>query len=278
MKDSIDVQTDSLSLAALKYGQYKNAYHAALEDQKYLKRGGLEVKILARAFREFTNLQVVNIDDHNDRIGFRQLFRDFGAFRAEDLLTCNGTNTVPPLIKALSEAGVQLSVLRIGSHYELRSYDTPNIHLMGGFLSFPKRLCSDAMTKAFNDSRNLIHAVRVLSQLRTLEISNLAVKDDRSDLLKMASAMKNAIGHSRELKTVTVMEIESSTFFNNMRPFYLSLEHLFSVQPGLKTITVVTLHNLAINNHANLVSFIRLHASILEEVFFHFFILLEDVK
>ena len=175
-----------MSLVALKYGQHKKAYHAALEDQKYLKIGGLEVKILARAFRGFPNLKKLTIDDFNSNIGSRQLIRDFDVFKAADLLTCNGVYTVPSLIEALSEAGVWLSDLRIGPNVEFESDAgfemscyMPNLFLFSDFLSYPRRICSKAMSTAFCDPEARTHARKILYRLQTLEISEL--KDGQRD-------------------------------------------------------------------------------------------------
>lgn len=256
-----------MSLVALKYGQHKKAYHAALEDQKYLKNGGLEVKILTRAFRGFPNLKKLTIDDCNGNIGSRQLIRDFDAFKAEDLLTCNGVNTVPSLIEALSEAGVLLSDLRIGPDVDFETYYMPNLFLFGDSLSFPRRLCSKAMSTAFCGPETRSHARKVLYQLQTLEISELKVQDDRSDLLMMAKAIENLIKLAGELESVRVMKISPRNIWSDMQP--LSVEDLFCTYRSGFRLRNVTLHNLTITDHSTVVSFIKLHAVSLQEVFFH---------
>ena len=279
VKNDLEMQTDSSSLVALKYGRHRKAYHMALEDQKYLKQGGLEVKILARAFREFSNLKEVTIEDSNDTIGSRELIRDFGAFKAGDLLTCNGVNTVATLIHALSEAGVQLSDLTIKSQYDifreqhcnkLDNESILNIHSAGGpQRSYPEGLCSNAMSITFCDSENLTHARRVLQQLRTLDIEELVVEENSSDLAKMANAVRSLIAISQKLETLKVMEISSHSFSSD--PELLSIEDLFCLpEPReLCSLKTVSLYGLAIKNRQTLVTFIELHARSLQEVSFH---------
>ena len=265
-----------MSLAALKYGQHKKAYHAALEDQRYLKTGGLKVKILVRAFRKFPNLKKVTIDYGNSNIGSRQLIRDFGAFKAADLFSCAGANTVPSLIQALSEADVKLSDLKIGFDFDIStSCYTPNLFSSSDSgSSYPSSLCSNAMSIVFNDPENIIHPQRVLRQVRTLEITELSVKNDRLDLLKMAEAIKSLIRFTRELESVNIMKIGPENLLSSMER--LSVEDLFCTSYSSSHLKVVKLQSLSITDHHTLVSFTKLHARSLEEVSFTLFDL-EDV-
>lgn len=276
VKKHLEMQTDSMSLGALKYGQHKKAYHAALEDQEYLMKGALDVKILTRAFREFSNLKELTIDDRNCHIGCRQLIRDFGSFISADLLTCNGMDTLPSLIQALSEAGVQLSHLTIGWENVFDTIETPNLLEMGDPRpSYIKGLCSNAMTTAIFDLETIAPVRRLLSEVQTLEISDLSVKDDKSDLLRMARAIKRLIQFTFKLESVAIKEICSEIFMTDMQP--LSVEDLFCVRTGPQSLRIVTLSNLTITNHLVLVSFIKRQAAFLKVVYFNFFSL-EDVK
>ncbi|KAL8791613.1 MAG: hypothetical protein Q9195_005818 [Heterodermia aff. obscurata] len=276
VKKHLELQTDSLSLVALKYGQHKKAYHAALEDQEYLMEGGLALKILTRAFRGFPNLKQVTIDDDNSQIGYRQLTRDFGDFKAADLFTCDGIETVPELILALSEAGVWLSDLRIGPQKEFdSSCYTQNLFSIFNSISYPKRLCSNAMFMTFCRPEISTHAGRVLQQLRTLEISELVVRDDRSDLLKMARAIKTLVELSHRLESVNIMEISSGYISSDVQQ--LSVENLFCTIASCYTLRIVSLNYLTITNHQTFVSFVKLHASCLREGYFNSFDL-ADVK
>ena len=267
MKHDLEVETDSMSLVALRYGQHKNAYHAALEDQKYLKEENLEVNILSRAFRKFSNLKEVTIDDRNCKIGSRHLIKDFGAFKAADLLTCCGIDTVLSLLQALSEACVQLSKLRIGPQQEFgMSQSTPIFCSIGdSSTSYPKRLCSKAISTAFSDPETMTHAKKILQQLQTLEIAGIKVQDDRSDLLKVAKAIKNIIDISRKLESVAVMKIGPRKSSILMRP--LSVEDLFSTETSRYKLSIVKLNDLEILNRLTVVNFIELHARSLKKVF-----------
>ena len=266
VKNDLEVQTDSMSLAALKYGQHQKAYHAAIEDQRYLKKGGLEVKILTRAFRGFPNLKELTIDDCNSNIGSRQLFRDFDAFKAANLFTCDGAKTVPSLIQALSEAGVHLSDLRIGPDPNSET-SLPNLFSSGDSSpSYPRGLCSKAMSIVFSDLATRTHAKNIVAHLRTLEISELTVENDRSDLLEMGKAIKNLIGFTQELESVSIMEI-GSPYLSDMQP--LSVGDLFRTYSSSHCLGKVTLHKLTMTDHLTVVLFIKLHARSLQEVFFH---------
>ena len=276
VKRNLEVHTDSVSLVALKYGQHIKAYNAAIEDQKYLRKGGLQVKVLARAFRAFPNLKEVTIDDGNYGIGSRQLLRDFGAFKTADILTFNGVNTVPSLIRALADGDVPLSVLRIGFQHDLDMSDyPPELFSYSSRLSYRGQLCAKAMSSAFCDPETKIHANRVLQQLRTLEISELEVQDSRSDLLKMAMAIESLIISTPKLESVNIMEISCRNKDTDMQA--LSVEDLFSSHVRHHNLRFVTLHCLFITNHLTLVSFIKVHARSLEAVVFIYFGL-EDVK
>ena len=280
VKRELEVHSDSVSLVALKYGQHIKAYHAAFEDQKYLKKDGLQVRVLARAFRAFPNLKEVTIDDNNYRIGSRQLLRDFGALKTADILSCSGVNTVPSLIQALSDADVQLSVLRIGPQYYFEPFEescyTPAFFSFGRSRpSYPRQLASKAMSIAFCGPETRTYAERVLQQLQTLQIAELEVQDDRSDLLKMAMAIRSLITSAPNLESVSVMEITSSNTGSSMQPF--SVEDLFPLGVGHANLRFVKLYCLFMINHLTLVSFIKLHARSLEEVVFIFFEL-ADVK
>ena len=276
VKRELEVHTDSVSLVALNYGQHIKAYHAAFEDQKYLKKGGLQVRVLARAFRAFPNLKEVTIEDRNYGIGSRQLLRDFGAFKTADILTCNGVDTVPSLIKALSDADVQLSGLRIGSQdYIEPSCYTPSFFSFGRSRpSYPRQLGSKAMSIAFCGPETRTYTERVLQQLQRLEIFELGVEDDRSDLLKMAMAIRTLITSAPNLWRVNIMEI---SWNNGIDMQALSVEDLFSSHVRHHNLTCVILIGLIITNHLTLVSFIKLHARSLGAVDFIYFEL-ADVK
>ena len=122
------------------------------------------------------------------------------------------------------------------------------------------------MSTAFSDPETMTHARKILQQLRTLEIANIRVQDDRSDLLKVAKAIKNIIDISRKLESVTVMKIgprrDSPTI---MLP--LSVEDLFSSDTSRYELSIVKLSDLYIPSHFTVVNFFEIHARSLKRVF-----------
>ena len=78
VKDTLELLTDESSCSALRFGQHKAAYHAALEAQRYLTANILDLKILTRAFRGFPNLAIITYDHFNNVIGSRELVENFG--------------------------------------------------------------------------------------------------------------------------------------------------------------------------------------------------------
>ena len=250
-----------------------DAYHSALRHQEYLNRQELKIT-LARALREFKNLIEVTIEDRNGQIGFRQLTKDFGTFKAADLLTCNGTDTFLPLLQGLSEAGTQLSILTIGTLDNPSSCssckDTPNIFSANGSEpSYPSPLCSDVMFTAFCDPRNTVQ--KVLSQLKWLEISGLRVDhNDESGFRNMKKAIENLTKSARELVSVDVEAISrcDSDFNLNYDVPNLSLADIFHPRINCDNLEYVILTGFLIRDHRTEMAFIRSCAESLRKVEF----------
>ena len=253
---------------ALESRTHLNAYHAALQQQKYLSEQESKVELLARALRKFKNLKNVTIEDRNGQIGFRQLIRDFGSFKAADLLTCNGTDTVLPLIYGLSEAGIQLSNLTIGSPIEPSSWEnTPNIFSIDGSKSsYPSPLCWNVMFTAFCDPENITHVEKVLSQLQKLEITDLEIPDDPSDIQKMTETLQKIVKIAKKLVHVNVGPIESHEDFTELSQF--SVADIFDSLMSHDCLSIVTLSHCWIWDYHKEISFIKLYAQSLQKINF----------
>lgn len=125
------------------------------------------------------------------------------------------------------------------------------------------------MYKAFCMHGNHYPVARALGQVRVLELDEFKVKDERSDLLKMALAIKTIMAFTPKLVSVKVSEICAHNFITSqMEP--LSIEDLFETETGPYRLKIMNVGNLKIAAHQRLVDFVYRHAYTLEDACFSF--------
>lgn len=76
---------------------------------------GLALKLLTRIMRHFDRLQTITLSICDYTIGAKGLIEAFGAFRAEQLLSLDGLDTLPTLIEALAASGIKITNFSIGA-------------------------------------------------------------------------------------------------------------------------------------------------------------------
>ena len=93
---------------------HTKAYKHYVKTQKALSGNGKDKNIMARAFRQFPSLKVLEVSTWSPHIGAAEVYREFGVLSGHEL-DMEGSHSLFVLIGALTESGTTLDHFRIGS-------------------------------------------------------------------------------------------------------------------------------------------------------------------
>lgn len=228
MRDCLEFRHASLSSHALSVGRHLAAYKSYIEEQRFLTAKDLDVKILGRAFSGFINLQELNIDFWNRRIGAVELMNALGPYNCNEILTNDCEYTLPVVFRALSGSRAEIKTLGLGqggwqaydpgdnpdlgdavyAGFSLLSSPRPSSRgaEMTMLTGYPERLTPQAMYKTFS-SYNKFGCKYALRGLRELAIGQTDVRNVRQSLLDMVGSIRRLIGFALSIETFTMKEI-----------------------------------------------------------------------
>lgn len=280
VQDWLEYLPASLSMHALTLAKHMSAYRSYIEAQRLLSSKALDGKILSRAFSQLPHLEILHMDFCDTTIGSAELIHAFGAFKAEDLLTCDCCHTLPVLVLALAVSPIKIKVFKLGkdtnSSYSSISgsvgdYSTAASHArprrstsMTSFQSWPAGISTQALSKTF-DVENLHIFSNALRDVRELKFGRMSVgRGDPANLSRTVVALRNLMRFAFCLETVTLERICSLFLKDLTRPT------IDSVMPdhGLCNLKKIKIHyyNITI---VFLSDFFFRHANTIVEAEFH---------
>lgn len=104
----------SLGTLSLNLTRHVAAYRSYLDLQHRLTQKGEDLEILTWALSKLSHLETFIFSFWNSLIGFHELTKAFGPFRAGDLLTCDPDHLLPVVVRALSESQRKIKVFKLG--------------------------------------------------------------------------------------------------------------------------------------------------------------------
>ena len=264
MKDQLELMIDFSSCSALRIGQHRAAYRAALEAQRYLTTDSLDLKILTRAFRRFPNLVKITYDPFNIVIGAREIIQNFGWLDAEHLLTCDDPHTLSTLLRALVESKVTISDFRFGFEEVFSSqnfaFGVSEHSCLDLPASRPKQITPRTINSAFS-SPETQHSARIATKgIRTLEFSDIEAETSGEDVWILPSVIKDIIKRIDNLESIDIGEIPSRALYGT-----ISLEDLLDIDSSysLKHLKLAWLY---VVDYLEVVDFVHRHAETLTTV------------
>lgn len=206
----------------LTHESFEVAYKSYIAGQEFLRAGGLDVKILSRAFAKLNSLECLNLNPMS-QIAAHRLYDVFGPVKGLELLARDGKYTFPVLVRALAISKRKIRTFSIGSSNEFDNAD-PDIYKAGP-VSVARHLSPHAFAQAFNDPD--IHGYREafghLSKLATCKF--VSDSTDPVKIAQIAHGVHTLISAaSQNIESITIGEIFPSIL---PRP---SLESI--VRPG----------------------------------------------
>ena len=221
VKDWLEYQPASLSILSLTLAKHMSAYRSYIEAQRFLSSKALDVKILSRAFSLLSHVETLHVDYWDTAIGSAELIHAFGAFKAQDLLTCDCCQTLPVLIRALAESSLKIKVFKLGfDQYSSYSKITGNVgdYSAAVSLAWPHPSTSKAgyskiSTQALSTTfcvENFYICKNALSGVLELKIGEFSVEpDDVVNLTRTLVALRNLMECAACLESVTLEEVSS---------------------------------------------------------------------
>jgi len=213
-KASIRLNTDSSNLADLVFMKHKGAYHAFVENQRDLTVDGLDLNILAHAFKQLPSLKRLVLDHTNTTIGAKLLHRELGFFDSSILLTCDCLYTLPVFIRALSIGKVQLECFTIGSSMAFSKRISREVSLVTWDRNhptlssqYPKTIAPAALAKTFDlTSQEDAYEYALFCHLHTVDIQSIKVDrtSDEEAALQMSTALTGLLGLPDILENVKI--------------------------------------------------------------------------
>ena len=224
VKDWLEYQPASLSILSLTLAKHMSAYCSYIEAQRFLSSKALDVKILSRAFSLLSHVEILNVDYWDTAIGSAELIHAFGAFKAQDLLTCDCRQTLPVLIRALAASSLKIKVFKlgfdedssyssitgnVGDYSAAESLAWPHPSTSKAVYSCPAKISTQALSTTFC-VENLYICKNALSGVLELKIGEFSVEpDDVVNLTRTLVALRNLMECAPCLESVTLEEVSS---------------------------------------------------------------------
>ena len=189
--------------------KHKSAYRAFRDSQRQLTKTGLDVGAMTHAFKRFPCLESLVLDHENREIGANWLLRELGFFRLTDLLTYDCYHSFPTLLRALSTARVFIKKFVIGNQAEFKVLVGHNASFVGQGLD---SLDPTALVKAVWSTNLWQLAKTTFSHLETFEYKEIFVEeDDTGSMEQLRLAVKQILGFSKKLQSITIAPIGEVT-------------------------------------------------------------------
>ena len=204
----------SLGTLSLSLTKHIAAYKSYIEVQHRLTQKGEDLEILTWALSKLSHLETVNFSFCNASIGYHELTKAFGPFRAGDLLALDSDHLLPVVVRALSESQRKIKVFKLGKFNEWTEREislgwAAHANLSDSRpTSYPKPRSTRALRIAFDPSYKGMGWKCAFSELRELEITKLVVKEDSTaSVSRVTDSINRLLISAPLLEVVSIGEI-----------------------------------------------------------------------
>ena len=216
----LNTHNASLRNHSLLLAKYMSTYRSYIEAQRSLSFNGLDVKLLSKAFSQLPRLETLYFDYWDTTIGAAELRHAFGEFKAQGLLTCDSTYTLPAVVQALAASSIKIRAFRLGD--DMDSYSS----ISGSNEDYSTAASLTIPHPRFDDGDNDDG-----DGYRPPEISKLALLN--TFCAKKFDINKNAFRDLRELRIGQI-----GHFYDSQKSTFAALRALMQCVPGLEILTL----------------------------------------
>ena len=220
----------SLGTLSLSLTQHVAAFKSYIEVQHRLTQKGEDLEILTWALSKLSHLETFNFSFCNDSIGFHELTKAFGPFRAGDLLTWNPDYLLLVVVRALSESQRKIKIFKLGEFDEWTGKEinlgwAAHANLSDSRpTSYPRYRSTHALSNAFDPSYEGMGWKCAVSELRELEVTKIDVKENsRASMSRVTDSIKYLMESAPLLEVVSIGEIgffDSGSFRANLSSIF----------------------------------------------------------